>query len=295
PRGRNGERRIEMLGDAVRELEPYQSRGCKNGGVILALIELAQTRLDIAAQRYDVEIGTRVSELRLAARARRSNSRPPGQLCERRVTIRDKCIARVGPRQHCSERHPRGQLAGHVRHRMDSDVRMPIEDRALELFDEKSLAADFRQRTVDDSLTLSCHRHEHDLELREARAQACSHVLGLPERETTLSSRNAQRVGRTCHDSLDLHSGVGIVERAASARRRSSMKRINAMMSASTTGPKNKPIAPKAEMPPSTPMNTVSVLTEARPETSMGRTTLSTRPTSSVPQSSMKIAAPQRP
>ena len=42
-------------------------------------------------------------------------------------------------------------------------------------------------------------------------------------------------------------------------------------------------------------MNTVSVLTGARPETSIGRTTLSTSETSSAPHNTMKAVAPQRP
>ena len=54
-------------------------------------------------------------------------------------------------------------------------------------------------------------------------------------------------------------------------------------------------MAPNAAMPPSTPMNTVSVLTGARPETSIGRTTLSTSETSNAPHSTMKAVAPQRP
>ena len=49
---------VEHRGRRVRQAEPLQSGQRQQRGVGRALVELAQARLDIAAQRHDPEIGT---------------------------------------------------------------------------------------------------------------------------------------------------------------------------------------------------------------------------------------------
>src|ERR1700675_401884 len=55
--------------DQLRLTEALQSTRCENDCVVLALFELAQARVDAAAQRMDVEIRADGFELSLTAKA----------------------------------------------------------------------------------------------------------------------------------------------------------------------------------------------------------------------------------
>src|SRR5215813_11545969 len=77
--------------------------------------------------------------------------------------------------------------------------------------------------------------------------------------------------------------------------RSSSAKRSRARPSAITTGPSTMPMVPKAARPPMRPKSTGKVEICARPVTTRGRTMLSTRETTTMPQKTRKVAAPRRP
>ena len=61
--------------DAIFEPETDQSRGGQHDGVVLFLFELAQPRLDIAAQREQLQVGPRVLQLALPPQAGRADAR----------------------------------------------------------------------------------------------------------------------------------------------------------------------------------------------------------------------------
>ena len=75
---------------------------------------------------------------------------------------------------------------------MDGDVRASFGDRDFQLLDEKSLAADLRQRPIHDAVALRRHRHQLDGEAGMRFTQLRSDVLRLPEREAALPGRYAQ-------------------------------------------------------------------------------------------------------
>ena len=75
----------------------------------------------------------------------------------------------------------------------------------------------------------------------------------------------------------------------------SSAKRRSASARAITTGPRTMPMAPNVASPPMRPRSTGSVEIWARPETTRGRTILSTSDTTTMPQKTRKRAAPTRP
>src|SRR3972149_2286882 len=75
----------------------------------------------------------------------------------------------------------------------------------------------------------------------------------------------------------------------------SAAKRSRTSTRATRTGPRNRPIAPKATTPPNKPRKTGRVAIWARPEMSRGRMKWSAAETTAAPQTAKKVAAPQRP
>ena len=71
-----------MLGDVVRDAEPFEACAGEQDRVELALVEPAQPRVDVAAQQLEPQVRARVAQLRLAARARRADARALRQVRE---------------------------------------------------------------------------------------------------------------------------------------------------------------------------------------------------------------------
>ena len=182
---------VELLRDVVRDAETLESRAGQQDRIELALVQPAQPCLDVAAQQFESQVGSRVTQLRLASRARRADARALWQVLEPLVAPRDESIERVRARQHRHDRETRRQFARHVLHRVDGDVRAAFLHRDFEFLDEETLAADLGQRAVEHAVALRAHRHEFDGQVRMRRAQQGLHVLGLPHGQLAATGRNA--------------------------------------------------------------------------------------------------------
>ena len=82
PDGGQAVLRIEQRRDPLAEAQPLQTRGGEDDRVVLALVELAQPRVDVAAQRHDRQQRIALAQLRFAAQARRADARAARQLGE---------------------------------------------------------------------------------------------------------------------------------------------------------------------------------------------------------------------
>ena len=82
---------------------------------------------------------------------------------------------------------------------MHGDVGAVFRHRELQLLDEQSFAADLGERAVEDAITLRRHRHQHHGQVRVRLSQLRGDVLGLPQSQSTLARRDAQRAGRSAH------------------------------------------------------------------------------------------------
>jgi hypothetical protein len=78
PHGRQAFFRIERRRDSARETQPLQP-GCREDDrVVLPGVELAQPRVDVAAQRQHLKQRVALAELRLAAQTRRTDAGTAG-------------------------------------------------------------------------------------------------------------------------------------------------------------------------------------------------------------------------
>ncbi len=102
---------------------------------------------------------------------------------------------------------------------MHGDVRPTVAHRGFELFDEKTLAADFAEGRGQQPVAAGRHADNLDDEARMRLLQPCGDELGLPECEPTLTRCNAEvgdghnvcmylRIDDTCRRLMSIRSGT---------------------------------------------------------------------------------------
>ena len=152
-----------------------------------AAIQLAETGVEVASQRPDVQAWMAPPDLSGAAQARSADHRARRQLVERAETGTDEGVARILAAQHRGEREGLRQLHRHVLERVHGEVGAPVEQRHLQLLGEQALAADLVERAVEHPVALGGHAEDLDLAAGVGIAQPLLHVQGLPHRETALA------------------------------------------------------------------------------------------------------------
>ena len=77
---------------------------------------------------------------------------------------------------------------------MHGDVGVPIEHRYFELLQEQPLAADRRQRAIENLIAARAQRHEFDGHACVLCAQPRRDMICLPQGESTLARGDAQGI-----------------------------------------------------------------------------------------------------
>src|SRR5262249_10811066 len=117
----------------------------------------------------------------------------------------------------------------------------------FELLEEQALAADARERPIEDQVAARAQRHQLDRERRMLGAQARRDVIGLPERERALAGGDAQKGRRWGEGARG--EGRGTREKRAAQR---SLADCRCLRSTSRSGPRDNrciaalsPLAPR--------------------------------------------------
>ena len=159
---RRGEHRVHLQPFRHRALDPEsQDAGCsKDHRVELPVLHLSDARVDVAANRTDVEIVAEAEELRCTAQAARPHDRARRKLSQAEAVARDDAVPDVLALTHGAERDARRLLRRQVLQRMDGEVDRARPQRLLELCREQALAADGGQRHAAGlrSVTARCDR-----------------------------------------------------------------------------------------------------------------------------------------
>ena len=137
--GLQGERALPRRGHELLDHAPglsaaaqaLQARGGQDERLDLAGGELAQPRVDVAAQLADLEVVTDGAHLGGAAQAARAHPAPRGQLGERAHAADD--VAGLGALGDGRQLQALGQLGGDVLGRVHGHVDAAVQQRPLEL------------------------------------------------------------------------------------------------------------------------------------------------------------------
>ena len=178
----------------IGETEPLQPGQRQQRRVGLALVELAQPRLDVAAQIDDPQIGPQPPHQRLAAQRRGADHRAARQLGEVARLAADEDVARVLARQKRREHQPVRQEGRHVLGRMHREVDAALEQRLLDLLGEQALAAGLGQRPVLDPVAGGADHLDLDPRRIEAMRlrQRVAHHAGLRQRQRAAARADPQ-------------------------------------------------------------------------------------------------------
>ncbi|OIQ71739.1 hypothetical protein GALL_466420 [mine drainage metagenome] len=183
---------VDRRADALGQPQALEPGGGQHDAVVVAGVELAQPGVEIAAQRRDAQIGPQRADLHFTAQARGADHGSGRQLAPVRRARRHPGVARVLALHDQRQGEALGQVHRHVLQRVHREVGAAVLERLLEFLDEQPLAADFRQRAVENLVAARGHALEHDFAIRIQRAQQALHVFGLPQREAAFAGRDDQ-------------------------------------------------------------------------------------------------------
>ena len=116
----------ELGADALAQAQALEAGGRQHDGVVLAFIELAQARVEVAAQWLDFQVRAQRVQQHLAAQARRADHGALRQLAQAGIAWRNKGVARVFALHHAGQGKAVGQHHGHVLERVHGDVRAAV-------------------------------------------------------------------------------------------------------------------------------------------------------------------------
>jgi hypothetical protein len=154
--------------------------------VVLAFVELAQSGVEIAAQRLDQQVGAQRAKLHHTTQARGAHARALRQIGERGEIVGHERIAGVFPLHDRCELEARGQIHGHVLERVHRELCAAFFEGGFKLFHEQTLAADLGQRAVKNLVASRGHAEQFNMKA-EAALQQVANMFGLPQRESAFA------------------------------------------------------------------------------------------------------------
>ena len=134
--------RRQHAADPLGQPQAFESGGGQHDGSILAGIEPGEPRVEIAAQCPHHESWIHASDLRLTAQAGGADDSARRQACQIGISSGDESVARIVARKSGCQREFGRQVDRHILQRMHRQVGAAFEQRAFQLLDEQTFAAD---------------------------------------------------------------------------------------------------------------------------------------------------------
>ena len=165
------------------EPEAHQARPSEHDRVVLTAVDLAQTRIDVAAHGDQDQVRARALQRHLATQAARPHARAGRKRGERQVLGGDEHVTRILAQRDAHEREPRRDDAGHVLDRVHGIVGAPLEQSLLDLLHEEPFAPHLRERAVLDPIPARDDLLFDELEIGTLPAESGTEGAALGERE----------------------------------------------------------------------------------------------------------------
>lgn len=190
---------LEHGADAIAQPEPFEASRSQHDGVVLPFVQLAQTGVQIAAQRLDAHVlpSQTIQGLPKQDQAAQTGSAhhrigwQPGRI---RRMGRHPGVAGVLALHHASQLKAGRQVHRHVLQGVNSDICAPLLEGHLQLLDKQALPAHLGQAAVENLVSLRGHAQQADPVT--SPLQQGLDVLGLPERQPALAGGDGD--GQRC-------------------------------------------------------------------------------------------------
>jgi hypothetical protein len=185
----------EALMNPLGSLETVEAGGGEDEGVALALFELAQTGVDVAADFDEGDVGAEGEELGAAAGAGSADAASGGEGVERPVWLADPDVAGVGAFGDRGEGELGGELGGEVFEAVDGEVDAALFEGFFDFFDEDALAVEIGRRDEAGLLhAVAGGADDFEFDVVAGVAEGVEDVVGLPEGELRASAADADGV-----------------------------------------------------------------------------------------------------
>ena len=178
------------------QAETFKSGTGQDDGVVFAGRAFGQTGIDVAAQIAHLQIRTQLFQLHLPALRGGADHGTDRQFRQGREMFRNEGIEGIVAGQHGGQRELRLQLHRHILQRMHGGIGAAFQHGHFQLFQEQTLAADFRQRHIENLVTARGHRHQFHLQSGMGGTQQGGDMVGLPERERAFTGGQSERFHR---------------------------------------------------------------------------------------------------
>jgi len=184
---------VERHAGAMGEAETVQPGDRQQRRVDRAAFSLTQSRLDAAAQQFDLQVRPQSARLRLATQRGGPKTRAMRQSRERIGEGRDQRVARVLADEKAAKNHSVGQKRRQVLGRVHGRVDPPFEKGGVDLLGEEALAASVRERAVQNEIARRADHAEFDRRLVPALRQGDEPARLLRLREGERGAAGAER------------------------------------------------------------------------------------------------------
>ena len=175
--------RREDFADAAVQAQALQAGGGKDDGIVIAVVELGQAGLDVAAQGFDGQVRELCPQLCFAAQAGCADDCACGHFFQTRILIGYERVKRAGAFADCRQCEPFRQFHRHVFDGVDGQIGTAVLQCLFEFFDKQAFAADFRQCAVEDLVAARRHAQNFHFAVGIQCFQTAFDVFGLPHRQ----------------------------------------------------------------------------------------------------------------
>jgi hypothetical protein len=179
---------FKNMANPLAHLQTLEARCRQHNARVLTFIKFAQTRVQVATQGLDLQIGPQGPQQHGAAQARCAHHSTLRQVFQTGVLRRNPSIPRVFALHHAGQLKALGHVHGHVLERVHRDVRVALLQRHFQLLDEQALATHLGQAAVQDLVALGRHAEQFD---RAAKPlQQGFDMFCLPQSQSALTGGN---------------------------------------------------------------------------------------------------------
>jgi hypothetical protein len=105
---------LEDLAGAIEEADATEAGEGEAGSVVLAGLNLLDPAVDVAADAFDIDVGTELQELDGAAATIGADASAAGQGGEAEAVPADESVASVAPFEDGADGEPLREVGGHV-------------------------------------------------------------------------------------------------------------------------------------------------------------------------------------
>ena len=182
----------QKLGNPACPAHPPEPCRGDDHAVELLRLQLPDPRIQIPAQRNDLQIGPPVPELHAPPERAGPDPRPAGHLLHLLISFRDQDVPRILPGRYGGDIQRFRQLGREVFHAVDGQIDIAAKEHLLDFPDENPFAADPRQWNVMQDIPLGTDRDELHRDAGMTIPDPLRNPSGLNEREGAPSGSKPQ-------------------------------------------------------------------------------------------------------